>query len=509
MLELWPYLLAVAGGAALGAMVVRAISARGAAGGFKLSGLNLPKQNSAELRRFRAIVDTCVDSIYMVDRETLKFVDATATASSRTGYSHEELMRMGPLDLLKESREELIRSYDAAIAAGAQGIRTESAGRLKDGRESFVELNRRAVQLDGRWIIVTISRDVTERKRAELAAQRFARMFAALSDTNESIMRVFSADDLFQRVCEAAVHGGRLKAASICVPHETSGDAKVVAAAGEGADALRDAQISIDSSTAVGRGLVGTAFRTQAPCISNDFQNDSRTAHWHEAARQAGIAAGVALPLVQDGRTMGILLLHSADKNAFEDEIVQLLMHMGRNVVFALDNFKREAERKIAEEELHAADARLKRATRGANDGLWELDVASREMWVSEHFAEMFGYEQQEFLGARQKFFDILLAEDGVRLREAIERSIRDGVLVDVEVRAKTRVGEAATLACEIAHQVHGAIGFTKEYALQLATRRLWSWREEFGGDPEWAAKVGTYACRRGADELWPMLTDG
>ena len=73
---------------------------------------------------------------------------------------------------------------------------------------------------------------------------------------------------------------------------------------------------------------------------------------------------------------------------------------------------------------------------------------------------------------------------------------------------AKTRVGEAATLACEIAHQVHGAIGFTKEYALQLSTRRLWSWREEFGGDPEWAAKVGAYACRRGADSLWTMLTD-
>jgi acyl-CoA dehydrogenase len=74
---------------------------------------------------------------------------------------------------------------------------------------------------------------------------------------------------------------------------------------------------------------------------------------------------------------------------------------------------------------------------------------------------------------------------------------------------AKTRVGEAATLACEIAHQVHGAIGFTKEYALQLSTRRLWSWREEFGGDPEWAARVGAYACRRGADNLWPLLTDG
>ena len=74
---------------------------------------------------------------------------------------------------------------------------------------------------------------------------------------------------------------------------------------------------------------------------------------------------------------------------------------------------------------------------------------------------------------------------------------------------AKTRVGEAATLACELAHQVHGAIGFTKEYSLQLTTRRLWSWREEFGADPEWAAKVGAYICRKGGDQLWPILTGG
>jgi acyl-CoA dehydrogenase len=73
---------------------------------------------------------------------------------------------------------------------------------------------------------------------------------------------------------------------------------------------------------------------------------------------------------------------------------------------------------------------------------------------------------------------------------------------------AKTRVGDAATLASEIAHQVHGAIGFTKEYSLQLSTRRLWSWRDEFGGEAEWAAKVGAYVCAGGADALWPTLTE-
>ena len=89
---------------------------------------------------------------------------------------------------------------------------------------------------------------------------------------------------------------------------------------------------------------------------------------------------------------------------------------------------------------------------------------------------------------------------------EALSRNDPDAEEFCIAV-AKTRVGEAATLACEIAHQVHGAIGFTQEYALQLSTRRLWSWREEFGADPEWAARVGSFICARGADQLWPTLT--
>ncbi|HUN39224.1 MAG TPA: acyl-CoA dehydrogenase family protein [Acetobacteraceae bacterium] len=72
---------------------------------------------------------------------------------------------------------------------------------------------------------------------------------------------------------------------------------------------------------------------------------------------------------------------------------------------------------------------------------------------------------------------------------------------------AKTRVGDAATLAAEIAHQVHGAIGFTQDYALQLSTRRLWSWREEFGTDSEWAARLGRLVCAHGPENLWPTLT--
>ncbi|MCF7550820.1 acyl-CoA dehydrogenase family protein [Pseudonocardia sp. WMMC193] len=72
---------------------------------------------------------------------------------------------------------------------------------------------------------------------------------------------------------------------------------------------------------------------------------------------------------------------------------------------------------------------------------------------------------------------------------------------------AKVRAGAAAGSAARIAHQVHGAIGFTQEHRLHHLTRRLWSWREEFGSEAYWAEQLGRAIVHAGADALWPTIT--
>ncbi len=72
---------------------------------------------------------------------------------------------------------------------------------------------------------------------------------------------------------------------------------------------------------------------------------------------------------------------------------------------------------------------------------------------------------------------------------------------------AKARCGEAATAVARIAHQVHGAIGFTREHDLRLVTTRLWAWRDEDGHDAHWNDHVGAAALAAGADGLWPLIT--
>lgn len=72
---------------------------------------------------------------------------------------------------------------------------------------------------------------------------------------------------------------------------------------------------------------------------------------------------------------------------------------------------------------------------------------------------------------------------------------------------AKVRAGEAATRGTSIAHQVHGAIGFTHEHALHFATRRLWAWRQEFGSDATWAGELGRAAIAARSAGFWAGVT--
>jgi len=73
---------------------------------------------------------------------------------------------------------------------------------------------------------------------------------------------------------------------------------------------------------------------------------------------------------------------------------------------------------------------------------------------------------------------------------------------------AKSRASEAAGQICANAHQLHGAIGFTREYALHRVTRRLWSWRDEFGSEAYWQQKIGEAVLQPGRD-VWTGIVEG
>jgi diguanylate cyclase (GGDEF)-like protein len=190
-----------------------------------------------------------------------------------------------------------------------------------------------------------------EKVRADDRQQRLARMYAALSATNEAIMRAKCRAGLYELVCEAAAKGGRFNSVSILLPRSGSDRLDVIASAGPTAANARRLNVSTSEAYPEGRGLCGTAFRTQRSSLSNDFPADPRGQAFQQVIKSDGAQSGAAFPLLVGGETAGVMLFISSEKNTFTPEFAELLQRLADNVSFALENFARADEKARTEEQ--------------------------------------------------------------------------------------------------------------------------------------------------------------
>src|SRR5208282_4189185 len=131
------------------------------------------------LTLFRTLLDQSNDAILVTDPETLRFLDSNERAWAELGYSREELLSMTVFDIDPDIVNMRARVDQQLREKGCATI--ERAHRRKDGTTFPVELNLRRVRLD-REYDVAVSRDITERKRAEERLREFERVVESLEE---------------------------------------------------------------------------------------------------------------------------------------------------------------------------------------------------------------------------------------------------------------------------------------------------------------------------------------
>tara|TARA_R110002111_G_scaffold262444_2_gene338563 strand:+ start:38150 stop:39217 length:1068 start_codon:yes stop_codon:yes gene_type:complete len=129
--------------------------------------------------------------------------------------------------------------------------------------------------------------------------------------------------------------------------------------------------------------------------------------------------------------------------------------------------------------------------------GAMEHIVALTANYVQER--SQFGRALSRFQAIQHSVADI--AGESALANAAVEQAARavaqpdcavDDVLVAIAT-AKSVAGEAAGKVAQLAHQAHGAMGFSHEYALHQYSRRIWCWREEFGSEFYWNQWLGQH----------------
>jgi acyl-CoA dehydrogenase len=136
------------------------------------------------------------------------------------------------------------------------------------------------------------------------------------------------------------------------------------------------------------------------------------------------------------------------------------------------------------------------------------LDAALLRSLAHANQRQQFGRALAQFQAVQQAL--ALMGEEVLAVECASEAACRaaDGSYAGIEIAcARLRANLAVDVAVPIAHQVHGAIGFTREQELRLFSQRLLAWRGELGSDRYWAERLGHAVAARGADAFWTDLT--
>jgi GAF domain-containing protein len=300
------------------------------------------------------------EDIVRLRRIDISIVADTPEGSGGCGQAFRDRKVSVSNDFLNDARSLAWRkgAYDAHVGAAALPLTCNgrSVGVLLVTRRKAGSVNDQIVSLLERmsanisFALDNFDREAA-RKSGERAMRRLNRMFGAISATNEAILRAKTEQDLYQLVCDAAVHSGESVATVVLLAEPGSSWLKPVAGTGEIVEQITRARFSIDPESVYGTGVCGNAFRTQKPCINNDILNSVQGRPWQQTGRETGVVACVALPLIKAGKSVGVLMFFVGKSWAADEEIIALLARIAENVSFALDNLDRAAEKARTEEQ--------------------------------------------------------------------------------------------------------------------------------------------------------------
>jgi PAS domain S-box-containing protein len=226
------------------------------------------------------------------------------------------------------------------------------------------------------------------------------RLYATLSQVNQTIVRIKSQQELFESICKVAVDFGEFRLAWIGLFDHESGVLTPVAEQGYGQNKLPFQNINAQEAP-YKEGLIGVSLQTGQVAFSDDIQTDPNMKYWRDMAIKDGYHSAVAVPIRRGGQVVGLLNLYAADIGFFAVQEEQcLLTEMGADISFALDTMQVETERKRGEEKLILSETRYRRLFESAKDGILILDAETGLIVdVNPFLITLLGYSHEAFLG--------------------------------------------------------------------------------------------------------------
>ncbi len=279
---------------------------------------------------------------------------------------------------------------------------------------------------------------------------RLNSIYAALSETNQSIVRIDDEAELLVRICRIAVEHGGLRMAWIGRADPAQSRLVPVSSFGTGTDYVDEIALLLDPRFPEASGPTVSAWRDNRIVIVQDFFAEASTQPWHAKARSYGWGGSAAFPIIRGSQVHLVLTLYHGDKNAFDSKILDLLAEMAMDIGYALDRIDLVATQKQLYATLRESEDKYRTVVTTAKDGFWLADAEGRLLEVNDAYIEFSGYSRPELLnmhisdleaGETQSEVSSHLARlfsRGQDIFETLHRT-RSGLLKPVEISATYR----------------------------------------------------------------------
>jgi PAS domain S-box-containing protein len=201
--------------------------------------------------------------------------------------------------------------------------------------------------------VMEINNDISERKRAEEHIRRLNRVYAVLSDINETIVRVKEPGAMLEAACRIAVEKGKFRMAWIGMIDPKIHVLEAIASSGLVDGYLDRVKIDLRDSDH-GTGPAARCIQLGTHAICNDIEHELYRP-WKDDAMRNGYRSVAAFPLRIDDKTIGVFSLYASELSFFDDDETKLLDEMAMDMSFALEVDRHEKDRLHLEEQFRQA----------------------------------------------------------------------------------------------------------------------------------------------------------
>ena len=248
---------------------------------------------------------------------------------------------------------------------------------------------------------LAIGSDITDRKQAELEIIHANRTLHMLSDTNQALIHITDEVKLLREVCRIAVEVGGYSMAWVgFAEHDEAKTIIPKAHAGFESGYIENLNLTW-ADTDRGRGPTGIAIRTGQPYIVRNIQSESSFAIWREAAIQHGYQSFIALPLVCEGQTLGVIAIYSAETDTFNNKEVEILKELADDLAFGITTLRTRARKRKAEEALLESQALYHSFIEQLPSAAFRKDGDCRYVMVNSQFCRLKKGKAEDFLGKK------------------------------------------------------------------------------------------------------------